>query len=549
MLIWHVLFPQDPNDLLLDSLREMEYSQLYQNIEKEDDSLKRYQYLWAFLQKAKKNNDSDKIVNGYKNFLHYSPVRLRLTYADSMLIAAKKSLDTNLLASTYLTKGIVFYGMKKYQKALTFYLKADSLAAGADAPDYLLYKIKYNIGQIKYYLGSYKKALRLLNDCLKYFKDRYDRPYLNTLHSIGLCYSRLGDYQRSNSFNQLGLTTGQHIGNTNMQPYFIHSKGVNDYYTASYDSAVFRLQKVLPAIEKNNDFANVTLGKYYLGMSLWELDRKREAVSYFLDIDHIFQQKDYIKPEFQNAYKLLVDYYAMHRDVELQFFYTNRLITVDSVIHARYKSLSSMVHNDYSMAKLQSENEALELKWLKLKQGGVIWKAVVVLLLGFILWWGMRSSGIYTKMFKVLGSSSEQETHNPTLEKKGEPGLSIPHQTKNAILERLASFESNKEYLDDISLGKMAIKFDTNSKYLSKVIHNTKGKAFSNYINDLKIDALLEMLKTDKKARKYSNKALAKMVGLGTITRLTRAFKARTQTTVSNYIKQLEDQDHKSSVI
>lgn len=552
MLIFNLLLSQSQVNIPVDSLSSMEYTDLRENIKKEKDSSKQMLYLAAYLHKAKKNEDYHKTVTGYKNFIHYSAAKFRLAYADSMIRTAKKSLDTSLLASTYLTKGIVFYGTKNYQAALDYYLMADGLATTAEVPDYLLFKIKYSIGQIKYYLKEYDQALVLLEACSKFYKDAHLRPYLNTLHSMSLCHSGLSNYATSNQLIQLGLEMGATMGNRSMEPYFIHSKGINAYHLKSYHRAIKLLNNVLPKINGDKDFANIILGKFYIGMSLWELNRLDEAIVYFKAIDQAFEQRNYIKPEFQKAYKLLVKYYTENNtDIEHQLYYSNRLIKVDSVIHTRYKNLSSTVHSDYNLAKLQSENMALLNKSKSLKKYGILWKTIVGLLFVFIVWWVFNKTRIYAKRDKDIKRDNEQdlkdgedkaEEHNTEEDSR----LYVPLGAKKAISKQLKEFENKKDYLQpDINLYKLAISFDVNSKYLSRVIRNSKKKRFSAYINELKIQALKDMLKNEKETRKYTNKALAQLIGYGSVPRLTRTFKLHTNTTISGYVKKLEKREEK----
>src|SRR5690606_10717921 len=332
---------------------------------------------------------------------------------------------------------------------------------------------------IKYYLMEYDEALVLFEACAKFYKDDHPRPYLNTLHSMSLCHGGLSNYATSNQLIQLGLEAGITMGNRSMEPYFIHSKGINAYHLKSYHSAIKLLNDVLPKINGDKDFANIILGKFYIGMSLWELDRLDEAIVYFKAIDQAFEQRNYIKPEFQKAYKLLVKYYTENNtDIKHQLYYSNRLIKVDSVIHTRYKNLSSTVHNDYNLAKLQSENMALLHKSKRLKKYGAFWNTIVVLLLIFIVWWAFNRPRIYAKRYKDLERDNEQnmkdnedkaEKHNA--EKNS--GLYVPIGAKKAISKQLKEFENKKGYLQpDINLYKLAISFDVNSKYLSRVIRN-----------------------------------------------------------------------------
>lgn len=161
---------QNTPNRIPDSLIFKSYGYLDERIyEYKNDSLKASSYLYAYLNKAKKEKNHEETVNAYQNILHESPMNLRLKYADSMVIAAAKSKSNELIGSALLSKGIVYYSQKNYVKAYDYYIKANESISKTEN-DYLIYKTKYHIAQIKYYLGFYDEAISLFNDCLAYFK-------------------------------------------------------------------------------------------------------------------------------------------------------------------------------------------------------------------------------------------------------------------------------------------------------------------------------------------------------------------------------------------
>ena len=531
VLFGQLLLAQSPEKISSDSLLSFSYGQLLKEYKKERDSSQRTLYLLAYLHKAKYNQDSKKIIAGYKNLLHNAPENLRLSYADSMVITAEKSRDSVLLATAYLTKGVVYYGRKMRQLALEYYLKADDLATGAEVSPYLRYKITYNIAHIKQYLGDYQEALVLFNSCLEFYMDNHPRAYLNTLHSVALCHSNLGNYSLSNDFCQLGLESGLEIANHTMDPYFILLQGVNTYHLQSYHQAIDTLCAILPEIEKKEDFANVTSAKVHIGLSLWKLDRFDEAILYFQDMDRTFSLKNYINPQFLEAYKLLIEYYTKENDQQRQNFYSQRLITADSVIHNKYKELSSTVYKEYNLAKLQNEKNALHQRSTRIQLYSFLWKLLVVFLVGYSMWrWYQQKR-------------SDKKYHIPEkIRPRGEKyyDQNVPSDTRETILYNLKKFEKEKEYLDDINLSSLALKLNTNSKYLSIIIKDTYDKTFTSYINDLKVDELERILRTKKHVRHYNYANLTELLNFGSISRFTRAFKSRTGMTVQGYIEQME---------
>ncbi len=169
-----------------DSLKKYDYNILLDKIENTESNKGLQQlYLKAFLDRAKSENNTEEIINGYKSYMYYSDDKSSVIYADSMVAASLKLRDNSLIGSAYLTKGIVHYSLKEHKQALDHYLIANEYISQTN-DDYLKYKTKYNLAHIKYYLGIYDEAIVLFEACIDYFKINNPRGYLNTLHSLSL---------------------------------------------------------------------------------------------------------------------------------------------------------------------------------------------------------------------------------------------------------------------------------------------------------------------------------------------------------------------------
>ncbi len=118
---------------------------------------------------------------------------------------------------------------------------------------------------------------------------------------------------------------------------------------------------------------------------------------------------------------------------------------------------------------------------------------------------------------------------------------SIPKKIVTDILKKIEFFENNKEFLDiNVSLNSLAKSFNTNSNYLSKVINSFKGKGFSNYLNDLRIDYALDSLKTKPHLQKYTVKAIAEEMGFSSPEMFSKTFYKKNKIYPSQFIKQME---------
>ncbi len=119
--------------------------------------------------------------------------------------------------------------------------------------------------------------------------------------------------------------------------------------------------------------------------------------------------------------------------------------------------------------------------------------------------------------------------------------LDINTDAVNAVLSKIEIFEQEHGYLEKgLKQEKLAIIFESNPKYISKIIKHYRNKKSNDYVNDLKIDYVIELLRNDKKYRNYTNKALGDEVGFSTTQHFTRAFYAKTGVEASFFIKELK---------
>ncbi len=332
LLFSYSVFAQIKQFVVPDSLKDKSYEYLDNQIYVlRKDSVKAAVYLYTYLDKAKKEKNWKELINGYQNILHQSPSTMRLHYADSMVHAANKSADDALLGSAYLSKGIVYYGRKQQDKAMDNYLIANSYISKTNDL-YLQYKVKYHIGLTKLFIGFYDEAISLLRECTDYYKDQNPRPYLNSLHSLGLSYNKSGDFGLCTQTNTLGIAECKRLNQPEMKPYFIHSQGINEYFLKNYTQSIKHIESSLDAIKDNNDFANVAIGNFYLGKDYWALGKKQKAVEYFTKVDKIFNEKHYLRPDLRQSFELLNNYSRQQKDVDSQIYYIKQLLKADTLL-------------------------------------------------------------------------------------------------------------------------------------------------------------------------------------------------------------------------
>jgi len=549
LLVAHSTLSQRINNLRSDSLIGKSFEYLKNRYESNVQLPNKAKiYATAWLQKAKsEKNNYFQLASAYKATAIFSNKAEQLNYADSMVVNAIKTGDKELIGTSYLAKGILNYRHNKHDNALNAYIMADEYISKKNNP-HLNFQIKYGIAQIKYYLGFYNEAISLYRECIEHFKDENDRAYLNSLHGLALCHTKIGKYELASEGNNLGVESGRLFDDTGMEFYFIHSEGINQCLKGNYTAAIKMLNTALPNIIRSKDHANESVAYFYIGKSNWELKQYDTAIIYFKKIDGLFQKENYILPDCRKGYEYLIDYYKQKKDTDSQLLYINQLLKVDNILAQDYKYLLKKIVKEYDTKALLSAKNEIEHAMLLTR----ITACLVLSIMGVIIIHLIRKNKKNQKLFEELmnRNTSLPKNSNETTEiviatstesDKITTTQEINPELEAAIVKRLEKFELTKKYLEkDMNLSKMATILYTNSKYVTKVIAKHRGKGTIEYITELKLDYIVEMLKTESKYRNYTNNALAEEAGFRTTQNFTRAFKKYTGITPTYFSYKLK---------
>lgn len=545
LLLFQIISAQKKGYKIPDSLKNKSYDYLDDKAYEIKDSSEAAVYLYAFLQKAKEEKNYKEILNGYQSLLHRSPDKIRLVYADSMVCSAKKANDSTLIGSAYLSKGIAYYTLKKQDLALDNYLMANGYLSKT-SDDYLKHKLKYHISLVKYYLGYYDEAISLLRECVSYFNVDNARAYLNSLHSLGLCYNRKGNYGLCSETNILGIAECKKLNIPEMKVYFTHSQGINEYFKGNYALAIQNIESTIEDLKQKKDFGNESVAYFYIGKSYWQVKKYQKALPYFEKVDALFNSKGYLRPDLREVYELLINYYKTKDNVKLQLYYVDQLLRADRMLNDTFNYLVGKINKEYNTQELIIEKENLEKElFIKNNRYFLLIGFSSLLFSGFVVmtYGNFRNKKIYQKRFETLMLEINNSRGKTTArEKKDKPAMpDINPQTVSKILRLLEKFENEKKYLDrDWQLSNLAAFFNYNPTYISSIIRYYKEKSFNEYINDLKVDYIISLLYSSKLARHYTNKALAKEAGFSTTERFAKAFKAKTGISTTYFIEQIK---------
>lgn len=496
-------------------------------------------YANQWLAKAKVDNNFKQMALAYQAVMYKVEKQNRLSYTDSIVEVALKTKNDAHIGSAYLTKGTTYFDLKKYKVALDNYMVANEFILRTK-DQYLIYKVKYTIAQTKLYLGYYEEAIALFTECLDYFEEENDRAYLNTIHSLGLCYNKTKRYDLCSQYNKVGIDLGKTFEMTEMEPYFTHSEGVNQYFLANYRTSIKLLKQSMPYIKQREDTASTIIALFYLGKNYTALKDTVKAIEYFTQVDLEISKTGYLRPDVRGNFELLIAHYQGTNDLKNELYYTKRLLKVDSLLNTNFRYLSTKINREYDTKTLLESKDLIEAK---LQTNKIIYLTAIILLVivvCYILFRHLKMSKKYKIIFQKMMQENKAEDQ-PSLNVACVEELDIAPDLVNNILKKLEDFEKDKKFMEkNMSSLKLAELLQTNAKYISKIIPKYRGKKTINYISDLKIECIIELLKTERKYRNYTNKGLAETAGFGSTQNFTIAFKSRTGISPTYFIKELK---------
>lgn len=128
-------------------------------------------------------------------------------------------------------------------------------------------------------------------------------------------------------------------------------------------------------------------------------------------------------------------------------------------------------------------------------------------------------------------------------EKEPQLNISISSKTEKEILRKLDLFEKNRSFLKkDVTLNSLSKQFQTNTKYLSEIIKIHRNKQFNNYLNELRVDYIVNRLLTEPQYINTKVAYLASDSGFASHSTFTTIFTQIMNESPSIYIKKLKEE-------
>ncbi len=518
----------------------------------------------CYLKKAKSEKNTTQIAEGYV-MLHFEEnFPNALKYLDSLQHLTQNFKENTYPARIYLLRGNLYFRNDNLQSALNNYILGLKYAK-KEGNKRQIAMAHINIAYLNNYIGKHEETAKVL----KHYA--YDADYMNEEEKKSLKLNLADAYIEINKMDSAYtlIQEGMQNSRKNKEVYRYHQNlGLLGYYhlhSKNYQKAIDGLLECKKYFFTNsNDRRDQNYTLLYLGKSYAGLQEKQKAVDFFRKIDSMVLKTNYIYPELRDVYTYLIDYYKENSDTEKQLYYVDRFLKVDQVLDTQFRYISRELPRRYDTPELQQEKENITNELTKRKS--LFYIVLSLLLISHLLFINVyfkykKSEKNYKKIAQDLIQSVNENTVGKNRDQEVRKELlSEPLQTENTensedkisrtisediaqnILKELEIFETKDQFLNKgITLGSLAKKIKTNSKYLSEIINTYKGKNFATYLNDLRIDYAISRLANDKKFRSYKITFIAEELGYNNEQAFTLAFKKRTGTPLSIYLKEIEN--------
>lgn len=518
-----------------------------------------------YLRKAKIEKNTREIAEGYVLVHFNEDFPIALKYLDSLTIITKNMQGTPYPARTYLLKGNLYYKYDNLKPALDNYILGLQYAKRQHDKKQIAYA-NMNIAYINNYIGKNAEAAKIFRYYL-YNDDDIIDDYRHNQMRLALISSYL-EMNKLDSANIL-IKEGQksiQIGKNKSDPrVYSYLSGAYDLKSKAYNTAIPKLSDAYTYFTSTNENTNAGYVLYTLGKVYQGLKNEEKTVETYTKLDSIVQKFDITFPQLREAYTYLIEYYKANNNQQKQLYYIDRFLILDKKLDEQVQYLATELPKKYDTPNLLQEKEDI-IDELKVRKNILyISLGVLLLVLLVIIYLYYKSKKTEKEQRKIaLDLINQVERRNNeernakernevtatemahiAVPEQSEPNDKAPkaisEEVTQFILQELRIFESKELFLKKgITLASLAKNIKTNTAYLSEIINTHKGKNFANYLNDLRINFAINRLVSDKKFRSYKLSVIAEELGYNNEQAFSLAFKKKTGTTLSVYIKEID---------
>lgn len=506
---------------------------------------------------AKKGTDKQRIAKAlYRKgyiYLKLGETKAALAFTEESL-ANKPYDDDKLLLQNLVQKGNIFLAEGNYYSAIHFYLKGRVVAEKIGSPRDII-AMTTNVAlikkQIEDYTGAIEDFKQNLHEINKINTATFDRLEIGNHLGLADTYLRIKQPDSALIHTNKGLLKTTPETYAILHTDLLLNKVIVQYQKQKYQQSIDMAVSLYDMIEKTGQPLKFLTSYLYQAKSYQALQKVDSAIFQYENIKNLAKKEHFSFPELEEVYYQLAKMYLQKKDTK-NAIHNFELLEVFS---EKKDSTNITVHHtikDYDISQLKEEIKIITNKSTQQKKTVNYLYVTSVILVGctiFFLILYKRNKKLHKKRFhdvmiRMQQLEAEKEKRKPISQKTD---LAINDEGVEQILKDLERFEAKQQFLHiDCTLAYTAKKLKTNTAYLSHVINAYKGKKFTAYLNELRINKALVTLKNDKKIRLYSIKAIANEFGYTRRETFSKVFKSITGMDPTSYIKELQLKDKNS---
>lgn len=294
-----------------------------------------------------------------------------------------------------------------------------------------------------------------------------------------------------------------------------------------YDSAFVYLNKALTLISSNEynnlyEKAQVYNQLGYLHLQKKAFSNSEETLFIALKYAEILDNPILLEQINRN---LAINYLASNQKIKHKVYNDEFLVLNNRVDLAEQETINT-VYNIISNQNEQSLNQE-QKKYSNFTYIALGMAFLLVLLGVFFVVKSQWKKKRLKEIIKYLEISRNNFIKTKPSKKIAKRRVSIPEETEKNLLAKLKRFEASTKFLNkDMSLAVLSGQFETNTKYLSEIIHRHYNDNFNTFINKLRINYIIEKLKNDSNYMNYKISFLAEESGFSSHSSFATVFKS-----------------------
>ncbi|MBB4802638.1 AraC-like DNA-binding protein [Flavobacterium nitrogenifigens] len=311
------------------------------------------------------------------------------------------------------------------------------------------------------------------------------------------------------------------------------------------DSALFHYEKAEKELQTSLSYDSPLKGFIYNGIAnvYTSLKDYKKAQFNYIKAEKIAEESDYSALK-QEVYTSLMEFYKVTNSKKY-IIYNEKNLKLSKAENDNKKVIA-----DDLIKTLRQEHQDSQSQYEKNRI--VIISICVLAIIFTVAIYFFKRKQDYKKIREFINAKPPQNTDtevNTDIERKKEITKEyMSEATENSILESIIEFEKSFSFLNKtLSLNSVAAELNVNHRYLSYVINKHKSKDFASYINELRINYIIDRLKNDESYLKYKISYLADQAGFASHSRFTITFKKITGVSPLTFITYVQNNPEKNS--